>query len=299
MAFVSEQFRLSERTACKLLGIERSSYRYQPRPDRNVELREALVKLARQKPRYGYRRLHAVLSRRGHEVNVKRVYRLCVEERLMVRRKKRKRLVRERAAEPRLTGPNQEWAMDFIVDGLATGRMVRILSVVDVYTRECLALEVDTSLGSGRVTRVLERLIEERGRPGDVRADNGPEFTSRRMLAWSEDWKVGLVHTQPGRPMQNGHVESFHGRLRDECLNARWFRTLNDVRNTLANWRQEYNWERPHSSLGYQTPVEFRHRAGYANVEGQQRLPHLHSNDGGYGVFPKPNLNRESPVMTG
>ena len=230
MAFVSAEFRLSERRACKLLGVERSSYRYEPRPDRNAELREALVKLARQKPRYGYRRLHAVLSRRGHEVNVKRLYRLYVEERLMVRRKKRKRLVRDRAAEPRLTGANQEWAMDFIVDGLATGRMVRI---------------------------------------------------------------------QPGRPMQNGHVESFHGRLRDECLNASWFRTLNDVRTTLANWRQEYNWERPHSSLGYQTPEQFRQRAGYANVEGKERLPHLHSHDAGYGILPKPKQNRESPVITG
>ncbi len=299
MAYAQAEHGLSERTACKLLGMERSSYRYEPRPDRDAELREALVKLARQKPRYGYRRLHAVLSRRGHEANVKRVYRLYVEERLMVRRRKRKRLVRDRAAEPQLTGPNQEWAMDFIVDGLATGRMVRILSVVDVYTRECLALEADTSLGSGRVTRVLERLIEERGRPENLRSDNGPEFTSRRMLAWSEDWKVGLVHIQPGRPTQNGHVESFHGRLRDECLNASWFRTLNDVRTTLASWRQEYNWERPHSSLGYQTPEQFRQRTGYANVEGEERLPHLHSHDGGCGAFPKPNLNRESPVMTG
>ena len=148
--------------------------------------------------------------------------------------------------------------MDFIVDGLATGRMVRILSVVDAYTRECLALEADTSLGSGRVTRVLERLIEERGRPENVRSDNGPEFTSRRMIGWAEDWKVGLVHIQPGKPMQNGHVESFHGRLRDECLNASWFRTLNDVRCTLATWRQEYNCERPHSSLAYRTPQEFK-----------------------------------------
>lgn len=238
--------------------MERSSYRYEPRPDRNAELRSELGKLARQKPRYGYRRLHALLSRRGQEVNVKRVYRLYVEEGLMVRRKKRKRLVRDRAVEPRLTGANQEWAMDFIVDGLATGRMVRILSVVDAYTRECLALEADTSLGSGRVTRVLERAIAERGRPENVRSDNGPEFTSRRMLAWSENWKVGLIHIQPGRPMQNGHVESFHGRLRDECLNVSWFRTLNDVRCTLAAWRQEYNCERPHSSLDYRTPMEFK-----------------------------------------
>ena len=191
--------------------MERSSYRYEPRPDRNIALREELVKLARQKPRYGYRRLHALLSRRGHEVNVKRVYRLYVGGGLTVRRRKRKRLVRDRALEPRLIRPNQEWAMDFIVDGLATGRMVRILSVVDAYTRECLALEADTSLGSGRVTRVLERLIGERGRPENLRSDNGPEFTSRRMLGWAEDWKVGLVHIQPGRPMQNGHVESFHG----------------------------------------------------------------------------------------
>jgi putative transposase len=191
VAFAQAEHGLSERTACKLLDVERSSYRYEPRPDRNAALREALVKLARQKPRYGYRRLHALLSRRGYEVNVKRIYRLYVEERLMVRRKRRKRLVRDRAAESRLTGANQEWALDFIVDGLATGRMVRILSVVDAYTRECLALEADTSLGSGRVTRVLERLIGERGRPENVRSDNGPEFTSRRMIGWAEDWKVG------------------------------------------------------------------------------------------------------------
>jgi putative transposase len=146
----------------------------------------------------------------GQPLNVKRVYRLYLEEGLSVRRKKRKRLVRERAAEPRLTGPNQEWAMDFVVDGLATGRMVRILTVVDAYTRECLALEADFSLGSSRVTRVPERAIAERGRPEQVRSDNGPEFTSRRMIGWAEDWKVGLANIEPGKPMQNGHVESFN-----------------------------------------------------------------------------------------
>jgi putative transposase len=301
VAFLSAEYRLSERTACKLLDVERSSYRYEPRPDRNAALRDDLVKLARQKPRYGYRRLHALLSRRGHEVNVKRIYRLYVEERLMVRRRKRKRLVRERSAEPRLTGANQEWAMDFIVDGLATGRMVRILSVVDAYTRECLALEADTSLGSGRVARVLERLIAERGRPENVRSDNGPEFTSRRMLAWAEDWKVGLVHIQPGRPMQNGHVESFHGRLRDECLNASWFRTLNDVRQTLEQWREEYNCERPHSSLNYRTPREFSIAPAYGDVESKERFPHPHrpGYDGGCEIYSQPNQNRETPVMNG
>jgi putative transposase len=252
--------------------VERSSYRYEPRPDRNVELRGELVKLARQKPRYGYRRLHVLLERRGYAVNVKRVYRLYLEEGLNVRRKKRKRLVRDRAVEPRLTGPNQEWAMDFVTDGLATGRMVRILTVVDAYTRECLALEADFSLGSGRVTRVLERAIAERGRPENLRSDNGPEFTSSRMLGWAEDWKVGLVNIEPGKPMQNGHVESFNGRLRDECLNTSWFRTL-------ANWRREYNEERPHSSLDYRTPDQFRRTIGYANVESKVRFPHSHSRD--------------------
>ena len=290
---------MSERRACKLLGVDRASYRYEPKPDRNAELRDELVKLARQKPRYGYRRLHAVLERRGQAVNVKRVYRLYAEEGLAVRRRRRKRLVRERVAEPRLIRANQEWAMDFIVDGLANGRMVRILSVVDAFTRECLALEADTSLGSGRVTRTLDRLIEERGQPENVRSDNGPEFTSRRMLGWAEERKINLVHIQPGRPMQNGHVESFHGRLRDECLNVSWFRTLNDVRRTLDNYRQEYNCERPHSSLAYRTPAEFRQTLGYGDVESKERFPHLHSPDYDGEIYSPTNLNRETPAMAG
>ena len=299
MAFAQANYSLSERTACKLLEVDRSSYRYEPRPDSSAELRMEMVKLARQKPRFGYRRLHVLLTRRGFRVNVKRVHRLYVEEGLAVRRRRRKRLVRERAGEARLTRANQEWAMDFIVDSLATGRMVRILSVVDAFTRECLALEADTSLGSGRVARVLDRLIEERGRPENVRSDNGPEFTSRRMLAWSEERKTQLVHIQPGRPMQNGHVESFHGRLRDECLNASWFRTLGDVRTTLETWRQEYNWERPHSSLAYRTPGEFGQIAGYANVESNKPFPHLHSHDGGEETSPSPNPKPESLVING
>ena len=304
MAFVRGEFDLSERTACKLLGVERSSCPYEPRPDGNADLREELIKLARQKPRYGYRRLHALLERRGanhgQPLNVKRVYRLYLEEGLSVRRKKRKRLVRDRAVEPRLTGPNQEWAMDFVTDGLATGRMVRILTVIDAYTRECLALEADFSLGSGRVTRVLERAIAERGRPEQVRSDNGPEFTSRRIIGWAEDWKVGLVHIQPGKPMQNGHVESFNGRLRDECLNTSWFRTLNDARETLANWRREYNCERPHSSLDYRTPEEFRQSRGCADVESKVRFPHPHSlDDGDENKLSKQNQNRKTPVING
>ncbi len=169
--------------------------------------------------------------------------------------------------------------MDFIVDGLATGRMVRILSVVDAYTRECLALEADTSLGSGLVTRALEQLIEERGRPESLRSDNGPEFCSRRMLGWAEEFKIELVHIQPGRPMQNGHAESFHGGCAMSASNAHWFRTLHDIRSTLANRREEYNCERPHSSLAYRTPQEFRKTRG---------------REQGHGPAPFPNHNQQT-----
>ena len=147
--------------------------------------------------------------------------------------------------------------MDFVMDGLATVRALRLLTVVDNYTRECLVIEVDSCLSSQRVTRVLEWVIEQRGTPETVRCDNGPEFTSRHFLAWCEQRRIGLLHIQPGRPMQNGHVESFNGRLRDECLNANWFATLADARAKIEAWREEYNEERPHSSLDYRTPREF------------------------------------------
>ena len=168
---------------------------------------------------------------------------------------------------------------------------------VDAFTRERLALEADTNQGSGRITRVLDRLIEERGRPENVRSDNGAEFTSRRMLAWSEERKTMLIHIQPGRPMQNGRIESFHGGLRDECLNASWFCTLNDVRSTLETWSQNYNWQRSHSSLAYRTPAEFGRIAGYENVESKERFPHFHSKSGGCESISKPKP--ESLAMNG
>jgi putative transposase len=256
VAFACERFQVSERRACKLLGMDRGSYRYEPRPDRNVQLRLALVELARQKPRYGYRRLHALLVRRDHPASVMRIYRLYRAEGLAVRRLKRKRLSRV-AAVTHVVRSNQEWALDFVCDTLATGRGIRVLAVVDAFTRENLSLEVDTSLSSRRVTRSLEGVIERRGKPEAIRCDNGPELTSRHFLSWCDERKIQLVHIQPGRPMQNGHVESFNGRLRDECLNANWFRNLMDARAKIAAWRDEYNGERPHSSLGYRTPNEF------------------------------------------
>lgn len=257
MAFVQEKFSVSERQACKLFAVDRSTYRYEPRPDRNAQLRGEMMALARQKPRYGYRRLHAILSRRGWAMSVMRLYRLYSEEGLAVRRLKRKRLSRPAASRALHVRQNQEWALDFVADTTGTGRGIRVLTIVDAFTRECLELEVDSSLSSRRVTRTLERIIEQRGTPEVIRCDNGPELTSRHILGWCEEKKINLVHIQPGKPMQNGHVESFNGRFRDECLNASWFRTLADAKQKIAFWRNEYNSERPHSSLGYRTPNEF------------------------------------------
>jgi putative transposase len=250
----------SERQACKLLGMDRSSYRYEPKPDQNGKLREELIELAKQKPRYGYRFLHVLLKRRGWKVNHKRLYRLYRQENLAVRRLKRKRLQRASVPMAQLERANQEWALDFVMDGLATGRALRVLTIVDGYTRECLAMEVDSCLSSRRVTRVLEWIIGQRGAPETLRCDNGPEFTSRHFLVWCEEWKIRLVHIQPGRPMQNGRVESFNGKLRNECLNANWFLSIGQAKQKIENWREEYNRERPHSSLGYLTPAEFAGR---------------------------------------
>ena len=262
----------SERRVCGLMGMAVASYRYQSQRS-DEPLRTQLVELAREKPRFGYRRLQVLLGRAGEHVNHKRVHRVYREAGLMIRRKKRKHCVRE--GKPLLvrTSANQEWALDFAHDVLACGRTIRILSVVDACTRECLALEVDTSFASRRVTRVLEAIMDERGQPGAIRCDNGPEFTSRHFLAWAMERKIELIHIQPGKPTQNGRVESFHGRLRDECLSVSWFQNLFDARRKIAAWRREYNEERPHSSLGYQTPKEFAaaQAARFYSVEREAR----------------------------
>jgi putative transposase len=174
----------------------------------------------------------------------------------MVRRLRKKRLSRVAVAS-NLMRSNQEWALDFVCDALATGRGIRALTVVDAFYARKSFFEVDTSLSSRRVTRALEAVIERRGMPEAIRCDNGPELTSRHFLSWCEERKIQLIHIQPGRPMQNGHIESFNGRLRDECLNANWFHNLADARAKIRAWRDEYNGERPHSSLGYRTPNEF------------------------------------------
>jgi len=186
-------------------------------------LRERLVAAAREKPRWGYRRLQLRLAESGMRVNHKRVYRVYREAGLLIRRRRRKRLQRAGLVRPAVSRANQEWALDFVHDAAASGRKFRVLSVLDVYTRECLVLEVDTSFASRRVTRELEKVMAERGMPEALRCDNGPEFTSRHFLAWALERKIAVVHIEPGRPVQNAHVESSHGKLRDECLNASWF----------------------------------------------------------------------------
>lgn len=266
------RYAVSERRVCGLTGMVVASYRY--RSQRSDEpLRTRLVELAREKPRFGYRRLHVLLGRAGERVNHKRVHRVYQAAGLMIRRKKRKHCVREGKPLVARTSANQEWALDFVHDAVECGRTIRVLSVVDAYTRECLALEVDTSFASRRVTRVLDAIVAERGQPQTIRCDNGPELTSRHFLAWCVERKIELLHIQPGKPTQNARVESFHGRLRDECLTVSWFQNLFDAKRKIGAWRIEYNEERPHSSLGYQTPKEFAaaQAAGFYTAEREAR----------------------------
>jgi len=254
------EFPVSERHACELMSVPRSSCRYETTWD-DAALRERLMELAREKPRFGYRRLHILLRRDGERINHKRVQRVYRAAGLAVRRIRRKRLTRAYASPAVLSAPNQEWAIDFASDRAASGQRLRIFSVVDVFTRECLALETDTTLPSRPITRVLESIIGERGAPQFLRSDNGPEMSSRHYLAWCTETNIATIHIQPGKPTQNGCVESFHGRLRDECLNASWFWNLPDARRKIAAWRIDYNTNRPHSSLDYRTPAEFAQQA--------------------------------------
>jgi len=258
VAHVIEKFRMSERRACELLDVDRSSYRYRRRPDHNVELRQRLMKLAGERPRFGYRRLWLLLNHECGPINCKRVQRLYREAGLKVRRRMRKRFKAVVVERPILTAPNQEWAMDFVHDQLATGQRIRTLSVIDNYTRECLALEVDTSLPSPRVIRVLDQIAEHRSLPQVIRTDNGPEFTSRRFLSWSMEKRVRATTIEPGKPVQNPYIESFNGRFRDECLNVNWFCNLKDARRRVQQWRLDYNCVRPHSSLNNRSPETFR-----------------------------------------
>jgi putative transposase len=252
--------------ACGLVGISRSLYRYQSRLPPALELRNRIAELAAMKRRYGYRRIHVLLCREGWSVNHKRTYRLYREQGLMVRRRKRKRIgLAERLVLPAAQAPNESWSMDYVADALIDGRKLRALTIVDDFTRECLAIEVDTSLPGSRVAAVLERLADTRGLPASITVDHGPEFEGRVLDAWAYKRGVRLAFIRPGRPVDNCYIESFNGRFRDECLNEHWFITMAHARSTIEAWRVEYNTERTHSSLDDLTPEEFRH----AHASGQ------------------------------
>jgi putative transposase len=259
VSYVEVEYQRSERHACRLMGLGRSTHRYRARKAaRDAELRTRLKELAARRMRFGYRRLTAMLVREGVAANHKRVYRLYREAGLAMRIRQRPRIRWSGVAvKPAARQPNERWSMDFVSDCVNTGKVIRMLTIVDDCTRECPAIEVDTSLGGLRVRRVLDRIARERGLPEAIVVDNGPEFRGRALAAWSEERGVRLEFIQPGQPVQNAYIESFNGRLRDECLNANWFTSLSDARRKIETWRQDYNEQRPHSSLNYLPPADF------------------------------------------
>jgi putative transposase len=244
--------------ACGLLMISRSLYGYRSRRPVCAGLRERICELAGEKRRYGYRRIHVLLRREGWPVNRKRTYRLYRDAGLAVRRRKRKRIgLFERKPLPKPSAVNRSWSMDFVSDGLCDGRRLRCLAIVDDFSRECLVLEVDTSITGKRVVAVLERLADLRGLPLSITVDHGPEFEGQVLDAWAYRAGVRLSFIRPGKPVENAYIESFNGRFRDECLNEHWFLTMAHARRAIEAWRIEYNTERPYSSLGNLTPEEY------------------------------------------
>jgi putative transposase len=251
----------SQRRACALVGLQPKTYRYVAKRGDDGPIRERLKALAMQRRRFGYRRLHLLLRRDGVVLNWKKLYRLYREERLTVRKRGgRKRALGTRAPLAIPQGANQRWSLDFVADTLNDSRRFRILAVVDDFSRECLALVVDTSLSGLRVARELDRIIERRGRPCLIVSDNGTELTSRAMLGWQQRQRVEWHYIAPGKPTQNGFIESFNGRLRDECLNEHLFAGLAEARRIIEAWRIDYNTQRPHTSLQGLTPAEFAAR---------------------------------------
>jgi putative transposase len=256
--YLQENHRLSQRWACNIVGISRSSYRYQEKPKNDDEIRSRLRELAQQRRKFGAPRLHTLLRREGYLINHKRTERLYREEGLSLRLKKRKKRASHlRVILDRPDRINQHWSMDFVSDNLFNGRRFRVLTVVDDFSRECPVLEVDHSLTGQRVARVLDRLLLTRGLPAVITVDNGPEFISKALDLWSFENNVKLRFIQPGKPMQNGYIESFNGKFRDECLNEHVFVNLKKAQELIETWRQDYNANRPHSSLKDIPPEEF------------------------------------------
>ncbi len=267
-----EQFQLSERRACRLVGLSRDSFRNPPMASEQTQaLRCRIVDIAYQRRRFGYRRVHDLLRRDFPGVNHKRVYRLYREANLAVRkRQKSKRSLNERVPLQLAKAVNEVWSMDFVSDSLSNGRRLKYLTVADDFSHECVDIAVDFGISGEYVTRLLDRAAVFRGYPDMVRTDNGPEFTSRVFMAWAQTHGIRHILIQPGRPMQNGYIESFNGKFRDEHLNESWFETLQQARNAASIWKQDYNQVRPHSSVGRIPPAEFAHlHRQRAAIEGE------------------------------
>ncbi|WP_435370771.1 IS3 family transposase [Hydrogenophaga intermedia] len=270
---------LSERRACRLVGHSRDSYRHPPTADQaTLDLHEKIVEIAHVRRRFGYRRIHDLLRPQFPGVNHKRVYRLYRQANLAVRRRKKsKRPINERVPLQLARTVNEVWSMDFVSDSLSGGRRLKYLTVADDFSHESVDIVVDFGISGHYVTRVLDRAALFRGYPKAVRTDNGPEFTSRAFMAWAQAHGIRHILIQPGRPMQNGYIESFNGKFRDEHLNECWFQTLHQARTAVAIWRTDYNEVRPHSSLGRMPPARFaelhRQRAGDAALPTSTQTP--------------------------
>ena len=257
---------MTERRALQVVGMSASAYRYQPRPDRNQALRERIVGLAQRHRRYGAGMIYLKLRQAGEAVNHKRVERIYGLEKLQIRRRRRKKIpVSERQPLLRPGAANEVWSMDFVFDRIATGRSLKALVIVDDATHEAVAVLAEHSIGGERLTRMMDEVCSRRGRPAVIRTDNGKEFTGKAMLNWAYRNGASLRLIEPGKPNQNAYVESFNGRLRDECLNEHWFTSLPHARLEIERWRREYNEERPKQGLGGLTPTQYaKHLAGKA-----------------------------------
>jgi putative transposase len=266
------KYKVSDRRACAVLMLNRSTFNYQSRRDEQSLLRIRIKDLAYARPKYGYRRIHALLQREGWTVNHKRVYRLYMLEGLSLLAKRPKRHVSatRRRNFFNVTGPNSVWAMDFVSDALYSGKRIRALPIIDVFTRECLGIDVDHSIRGEQVVSALELIVATRGRPKTIHCDNGPEFISKVLDKWCYENGVELDFSRKGKPTDNAYVESFNGRFRDECLNFHWFMSLADARDKIEAWRREYNDQRPHYSLNFKTPSEFAHYASSHTQESEE-----------------------------
>jgi putative transposase len=287
VARLRDRFQMSERRACSVIAADRKMIRYRSRRPPETELRARLRDLANERRRFGYRRLFILLRREGEPSGINRIYRLYREEGLAVRKRRaRRRAVGMRAPIIVEARANARWSLDFVHDQMANGRRFRVLNIVDDVTRECLAAIPDTSISGRRVARELATLITRRGRPGMIVSDHGTELTSNAIFAWAKDHGVDWHYIAPGKPMQNGYIESFNGRMRDELLNETLFFSLDQARQVIADWVADYNNGRPHSSLAYQTPAAFAaqltatgHHAALSNASACRPVARTESHD--------------------